>query len=418
MKDFDIAVIGAGAAGMMAAWGAAGALAGGKTVALLEGGQRMGRKLLATGNGRCNYSHTGVSAAAYNRPDLVGKVFRQCPPEETAALFSEAGLVSREEEGRLYPASGAAGSVLDVLRLALEDKQVQVFTGAMVKDLQKKGSRFWLALPEGGLGAGRVILASGGKAGGPLNCPGGGYRLAEALGHGITSLTPGLTGLCCPEEEVKELGLKALNGLRVNARASWYQNEKFMAAENGEILFRDYGLSGIAIFQLSRYPGPGRLSLDLLPEKSPGELQDFFRQRRSRLAARRAEDFFTGLFQKIVGQTLLKGAGVKVRERTCGQLTEEELCRLARRVKDWSFPVTQARGWDQAQITLGGLEISCFNPDTLESLICPGFYCAGEVLDVDGPCGGFNLQWAWSSGLLAGRQAAKAIRERHHKGGK
>ena len=410
MKEVDLAVIGGGAAGMMAALSAAEYLGGQGAVALLEGGQRIGRKLLATGNGRCNYSNTGVCPEAYNRPDFVRQVFSLCPRSETDALFARLGLVSREEEGRLYPASGTAASVLDVLRLSLEELGAELITDAKVAAVRQSRGRFILALSgQEELTARRVVLATGGKAGGPLNLPGGGYRLAEGLGHGLTRLNPGLAGFCCPEEKIKELGLKGLNGLRVSCRAVWRPKGGQAAEETGEILFRDYGLSGIAIFQLSRCPGTGRLSLDLFPEESAEGLWRRLRERREALGARRAEEFLTGMTQRIIGQALIKRAELRLFGKTAAQLTDGELERLAGVMKDWSFPVSGAKGWEQAQVTLGGLRLEQFAPDRLESLLCPGFYAAGEALDVDGPCGGYNLQWAWSSGRLAGRAAAAAL---------
>ena len=412
MYDYKIAVIGGGAAGMTAAWSAASGLADGRQVILLEGNPRLGRKLLATGNGRCNYSNTGISAEAYRQPDFVRAVLSAYPPSATEAFFAAAGLCSREEEGRLYPASGTAASVLEVLRLSLEETGAVCRTEGKVKALTKSGEGFSLRL-EGGekLTARRVILACGSPAGGNLGCPGGGYHLAGSLGHHLIEPRPGLTAFCCPEDRRKELGLKALNGVRIAAVLTWRPERGGSFREEGEVLFREYGLSGIAVFQLSRFPGPGILSLDLWPREEEAGLKRRLFQRRCQLAKRQAGEFFTGMFQKMIGLVLLKGARVRTQGRLCGQLEDEELKKLAKEIKNWCFPIAESKGWEQAQIALGGLAVEEFTAATLESRLCPGFFAAGEVLDVDGPCGGYNLQWAWSSGLLAGREAARSVTE-------
>ncbi|MCL1849066.1 MAG: aminoacetone oxidase family FAD-binding enzyme [Clostridiales bacterium] len=405
---YDVAVIGGGASGMMAAIGAASRLGPDGKVAVLEAGQRVGRKLLATGNGRCNFSNTKISAKAYNRPDFVNIIFRACSPADILDRFEKSGLMTEEEDGRLYPASGTSSSMVDVLRLLMEEKGVAVHHEFPVMNIRWDGA-FYLASPGGNIRAKTAILACGGKAAPQLGSDGSGFKLAEDLGHNVTDLLPGLTGLKCPNNRQRDLGLPALNGLHVDCTASIYQDEKLLARESGEVLFREYGLSGIAIFDLSRFSLGNKVLLDLLPNYAVSDLVEELKQRAERLSGRDLEEYFTGAFHRIIGAQLMKAAGMDTASRDCGSLTNAELEKLAGVIKGWGFPIEGPTGWQNAQVTLGGLDLKEFNPLTLESLLIPGIFACGEILDVDGPCGGFNLQWAWSSGLLAGWSAAKSI---------
>ena len=411
VKTYDIAVIGGGASGMMAAIGAASRLGSDGKIAVLEAGQRVGRKLLASGNGRCNLSNTNINTKAYNRPDFVNRVFRACSPEDIVDRFIKSGLMMEEEEGRLYPASGTSSSMVDILRLLMDEKGVTVLNDHAVMHIHWDGG-FHLAASGGNVVARTIILACGGKAAPQLGSDGSGFKLAETLGHTVTDLTPGLTGLRCPTSKQRELGLPALNGLRVSGTASVYGQGKLLAQEKGEILFREFGLSGIAIFDLSRIRGGDRILLDLLPQYTLPDLAAELKQRAERLSGRPLEEFFTGVFQRIIGVQLMKTANLDVSDRDCGSLSTPELEALATLIKGWAFPVEGPTGWQNAQVTLGGLDLSQFNALSLESQVIPGVFACGEILDVDGPCGGYNLQWAWSSGLLAGWSAAKTIKPR------
>ena len=411
VKTYDIAVIGGGASGMMAAIGAASRLGTDGKIAVLESGQRVGRKLLASGNGRCNLSNTNINTKAYNRPDFVNRVFRACSPEDIVDRFIKSGLMMEEEEGRLYPASGTSSSMVDILRLLMDEKGVTVLNDHAVMHIHWDNG-FHLAASGGNVVARTIILACGGKAAPQLGSDGSGFKLAETLGHTVTDLTPGLTGLRCPTGKQRELGLPALNGLRVSGTASVYGQGKLLAQEKGEILFREFGLSGIAIFDLSRIRGGDRILLDLLPQYTLPDLAAELKQRAERLSGRPLEEFFTGVFQRIIGVQLMKTANLDVSDRDCGSLSTPELEALATLIKGWAFPVEGPTGWQNAQVTLGGLDLNQFNALSLESQVIPGVFACGEILDVDGPCGGYNLQWAWSSGLLAGWSAAKTIKPR------
>ena len=429
-----VAVIGGGASGLMAAIAAARGLRDSKTksikhpgepspndredrVVVLERCDRIGRKLLATGNGRCNFSNTGIESALYHPAPWVEQVYSMLPPVRIHESFESMGLMIRCEDGRLYPASGTGTSVLDVLRLELDRLQVALECDfSAIKLLPKKGG--WLLEAADGrqLLARRVILAAGGKASPQLGSDGSGYALFTGLGHGLRPIEPALTGLRCPVHEVRSLGLKSLNGVRLQAKADWYQaafaGDKMVlkASETGEILFREYGLSGIAIFQLSRWTGPGEIRLDLFPELRFEDLLQKLIQMRQTLGWRSREAFLVGTLHKRVIQVLMQQASLQAKG-TAADFTDADLKKLAGSMKDWRFPMAGNTGWQQAQITLGGLSVQEFDPLTLESKIQPGLYAAGEILDVDGPCGGFNLHWAWTSGWLAGTAAALSLSE-------
>ncbi|MCL2166057.1 MAG: aminoacetone oxidase family FAD-binding enzyme, partial [Clostridiales bacterium] len=321
---YDVAVIGGGASGMMAAIGAASRLGPDGKVVVLEAGQRVGRKLLATGNGRCNFSNRHIDVKAYNRPDFVSRVYRACTPEDIVDRFEKSGLVTEEENGRLYPLSGNASSMLDILRLLMEEKGVTVWNDFSVMSIEWDNG-FHLAAPGNSAQARAVILACGGKAAPQLGSDGSGFKLAESLGHRVTDLAPGLAGLKCPSGRQRDLGLPALNGLHVTCMVSLYHDNNFLAKEEGEVLFREFGLSGIAVFDLSRHKGGNLLKLDLFPQMEQPELIGELKKRAEHLSGRLLEEFFTGAFHRIIGLQLMKAANLDAEDRDCGSMTDTEL---------------------------------------------------------------------------------------------
>ena len=405
---YDVAVVGGGASGMMAAIGAASRFGSDGKIVILEAGQRVGRKLLAAGNGRCNFSNNNINTDEYNNPDFVSRVFKVCPPSDIIDRFEKSGLMIEDEGGRLYPASGASSSMLDILRLLMDEKNISVIHEFAVRNI--RWDRDFILSAEGGsVRSKTVVLAGGGKAAPQLGSDGSCLRLAEDLGHTVTDLAPGLTGLRCPNNMLRDLGLPSLNGLRVSGAVSLYRQGEFIDREYGEILFREYGLSGIAVFNLSRFRGGDLAVIDLLPGFTADELASELNRRAERLSGRLLEEYFTGMFHRIIGAQIIKAAGLDTEDRDCGGLTNQELDSLVAIIKGWRFPVEGPTGWQNAQITLGGIDTSELDPQSLESLLVPGVFACGEIIDVDGPCGGYNLQWAWSSGLLAGWSAAKSI---------
>ena len=395
----DTIIIGGGAAGMAAAIAAA--EAGGR-VTLIERQSRVGRKLLATGNGRCNLSNRAAGDGTHyhgEQPGFSRAALARYGVEDTLAWFRALGLITAEEpDGKLYPYSNMAGSVLDVLRFALERPGITVRCGERVTALRRERGGFAVETETDRLRAGRVILAAGGCAGAKLGGVTDGYQLAAALGHSRTALHPALVQI-----KTDPTYPRALQGVKADAAVHLLRGRECLAETRGEILFTEYGVSGPAIFELSRAAATGgeglRLSLDLLSGWTEAETAAWLRARR-RAGLSETAQLLTGTLHTRLGQTVCRAAGFT--NQPPETLTDGDLDRIARSLRGFSLPVTGVCGFDQAQVTAGGLRTSEFDPETLESRLVPGLFAVGEVLDVDGDCGGFNLQWAWSSGRAAG----------------
>ena len=424
MQKLKIAVVGGGAAGLIAAAQAASTLrekANAAEVAVLEGAPRVGRKLLATGNGRCNLTNTNAGAAFYHGDfQRAQPVFSRYSPAAVMETFAGMGLLCRvEDEGRVYPYGGQASAVLDTLRLRLQSLDVREICGAPVSEIQKDAHGFVLKTGDGQLfEAQRVILAAGGKASPQLGSDGGGYALAKMLGHSVTPLFPALVQVKTPAERVR-----AVKGMRSNCAATLLADGVPVKSETGEVQFTDSGLSGICIFQLSRFVGEfyatgklnGRpcrrleISLDLLPEYSLADVRGEVESRAALYPELPAGDLLFGLLNKRVGQELVKTALPQQRALPAKSLTRAQIELLAQTMKHFTFPAQGVLSWKNAQVTAGGVPLGEVLTPSMESQLCGGLYIAGEMLDLDGCCGGFNLHWAWISGLCAGEAAARSL---------
>jgi predicted Rossmann fold flavoprotein len=400
----DVAVIGGGAAGMMAALEAA---SRGAAVSVFERQARVGRKLSVTGNGRCNLTNLQASSAHYHgeTPDFAGPALRRFGPEETLRRFRELGLLTTvQADGRAYPLSDSAGSVVDVLRYAMEAGGVRLRTGCEVKAVKAGKKGFRICLSDGEAYADRVVVACGGAAGERFGGSELGYRLLEGLGHTCTPLRCSLVQLRSDNP-----GCRSLKGIRADAAVTVTSGGNLIAATEGEVQFTDYGLSGPAVFEISRaaLEKPDTVvSLDLLRGIGEDELAGMLLHRAKSTPQLSLADVFLGTVQNRIGRVLVTAAGLKSSESITA-LDEKTASRLAKLVKHFRFAVTGDMGPVNAQVTAGGIRTDGFDPFTLESRLCPGLYACGEVLDVDGDCGGYNLQWAWSSGHLAGACAAE-----------
>lgn len=416
----DLIVLGGGAAGMTAAIAAARALRGTATVLLLEHGQRVGKKLLTTGNGRCNLTNLQPLSGHYHGDArFAHAVLGRFPPRESIRFLESFGLLCREEEeGRVYPYSGQAAAVLDLLRLELDRLGVRQLCEYQPQHIERQKDGFRLFCQEGVLSCRRLIVATGGKSAASTGSDGSGHLLLKGLGHTVTKLFPALTQI-----KTDPAVMRPLKGLRCPGAVTLLADSRPVRREEGEIQFAENGLSGICVFQLSRLSGefftlrtvngkPAKkiaLSLDLMPEWEERALLDLLSARRNTRPELLLEQFLTGMLNKRVGQALLKAAGCAPLSRPCSSLTDQELSRIASLLKGWEFLPTGISPWNIAQVTAGGAVCGEFSPQTMESKKIRGLYAAGEVLDVDGDCGGFNLQWAWSSGLLAGQSAAASL---------
>ena len=398
----QILVIGGGAAGMMAALTAA--EVPGRRVTLLERQQRVGRKLLATGNGRCNLTNTGTSPENYHgeTPDFALPALRAFPPEAALAFFRGLGLVTVEEYGgRVYPLSNSANSVVDVLRFALEARCVRLMTACPAKEIRREREGFTVRTEAGELHADKLIVACGGAAGEKLGGVKDGYELLKALGHKRTALRPSLVPLLTAPEYPR-----ALKGVRADCALRLLRGEEVPAQSAGELQFTETGLSGPAAFDLSRAAAEGGAGLcvgvDFFRAFSEGEVLALLRARCETFPALLSAELLTGMLHNRLGKMLVKYAGLK-QDVPLSALSDASLRAVAAACKDFRLEVRGTGGFDAAQVTAGGVRCAGFNPETLESWFVPGLFVCGELLDIDGDCGGFNLQWAWASGRLAGR---------------
>ena len=394
-----VIVIGGGAAGMMAALTAA---RSGHTVTLLEKQDRVGRKLMATGNGRCNLTNRHAASGHYHSEDAAFCAYALSAFDVDATLdwFADKGLVTvTEESGRVYPYSNMAGSVLDVLRYALEREDIDLRAGCTVTRIRRRGDGFTVETEQGSFTADKVILCAGGAAGSKVGGVMDGYQLAKQLGHHRTALYPSLV-----QVKTDPTYPRALKGVKANAHIKLCRGGEILAHSKGEILFTEYGVSGPAIFDISRAVATGGdelyLELDFLPGQSIKDTENWVTQRCESAGAREGGTLLAGTLHSRLGQMICKAAGVTT--QPCHTLTGHQMQKIADLLRCFTLDVHGVCGFDQAQVTAGGLRTDEFDPRTMESKLVLGFYACGEVLDIDGDCGGYNLQWAWSSGHLAG----------------
>ncbi len=399
-----IAVVGAGAAGMAAAIAASDDP--GVQVLLLERQARVGRKLQATGNGRCNLSNLHALDRGYHGDETgfweyaLGKF----PPEETLAWFEGLGLFTvKEDSGRIYPYSNQANSVVDILRFALDRPNIELIPDFEVSKIRKEGEAFFLTSGDRTVEADRVIIACGGLAGTKLGGSMSGYKLLRSFGHKCTKLRPTLVQL-----KTNWAGVGALKGVRANCRAAIYCGQQLHAESVGEIQFTDFGLSGPVMFEISRdacaWPGEWTCRLDFLPDMEQERLRSALRSRKNTILT--TDDLLTGILHNRLGRVLTQAAGVRGRF-PLSEMTDWQIDEVCRTVKGFSVELKEPLGMDAAQVTAGGIATEEFDPTTMQSRRTAGLFACGEVLDVDGDCGGYNLQWAWSSGRLAGLCAGK-----------
>lgn len=396
--------MGAGASGMAAALAAA---ENPETqVILLERQARVGRKLQATGNGRCNLSNIHAGSRGYHGTDpaFTEPALQAFSPEKTLGWFRNMGLFTvTEDSGKVYPYSDQANSVVDVLRLNLEKTNITLKTGFEVRKIRQEDRRFLLSNGEETIACDRLIIACGGLAGSKLGGSMSGYQLLGKLGHKSTRLRPALV-------QIKSSwgGLAGLKGVRANTHVQIYRDGALFCESTGELQFTEQGISGPVVFEISRDvcygPGDWNCRLDFLPHVSRDELNRELQRRRNTDLP--MEELLTGILHNRLGRVLTKAAGIRGKQNV-RQISNRELEEVLRTVKAFEIELTEPLGMDSAQVTAGGVLTEGFHPETMESLLVPGLYACGEVLDIDGDCGGYNLQWAWSSGRMAGLNAGK-----------
>ncbi len=381
MGEKRVIVVGGGASGLTAAIAAA---RQGAQVTICEKQERVGKKLLVTGNGRCNLTNLRVCPEAYCHPEFVAPLLERYDCAAIRTFFDAIGLWTYADgQGRVYPVSDSATSVLDVLRLTCAQLGVELHCGFQVTSIKHRETFLVKGTDGQRVDGDAVIVASG-----------GGTALLEPFGHRTIPFSPVL----CPI--LTETGaIRGLSGLRVRCRAALLEAGSELAAETGELLFRDYGVSGVMVFDLSRFARKGQtLLLDLFPDEEEAALRARLAARAKQLESRDDQDYLTGIFQKRIAQAILRRAG------------SVDAAVLAETIKHFPLKVLGNATEQQAQVTRGGAEVWDFSKKTLRSRGMPGLYAVGETLDIDGRCGGYNLHWAFASGLAAGEDAGREKR--------
>ncbi len=408
---YDTLIIGGGAAGLCAAISIKQKNKN-LNVAIIEQLSRVGKKLITTGNGRCNITNRDISVDRYHGDNVAFSEYALGKYGNFAAedFFDSIGVpFCYDEQGRAYPYSLQASSVVDALRFAAEELGVKIFLETAVYDYDKVKSGYRLDTSKGGFYAKIVIaaggLCSGGKA---LGSTGGLLSVFKNHGYNTVAVTPAIVQI-----KTEPSIVRSLKGIKVNADAALFADKKLIRREFGEVLFCDYGLSGPPILQISRAvertDGNITVVLDLMPEFSFAQIVGMLECRARTLKMRNLDEFFTGLLNKRVGQAVIKLCGLKLGERV-STLKNSDIKSLADKLKHLSFAVLGTTGFDNSQVTAGGLDTNDFDDKTMMSKREKGIFAIGEILDIDGDCGGFNLQWAWSSAMCAADAATEWLK--------
>lgn len=398
-----IAIIGGGASGLSCAIEAAEKAKRLKKpveITVYESKDRVGKKILATGNGRCNMLNMNDKVCYFGDSDFAKAVTEKYSVKSNLQFFRRMGLYTRaDEEGRVYPLSNQASGVLDILRFECERLGVKFVVDSEIRTIETKNDGFVLNKNHF---ANKVVLACG-SAAGVKNF--NGYSLLKNLGHTVTKINPSLTKLVVKDNTL----LKPLKGVRQKATLKLFINGQFVTEEKGEVLFADYGLSGIAAMQLSAYIArhfiknktAPLVKIDLVPDFEKDALQKAVSEICNHNPEGKAENIFTGFMPKKIGEALLKECKIPF-GKSCSLLSKKDIEALVTAAKGLSFEIISLKDFSEAQVVAGGALCSEFKKETLESKKQKNLFCCGELLDVDGLCGGYNLGWAWSSGRLCG----------------
>ena len=402
----EIAVIGGGASGLMAAITAK---KSGKEVVILERKDRILKKVLITGNGRCNITNVNANISNYFGKNIssVENILNKFTPQDTINFFNGLGIVCNEENrGKVYPLSGQASSVVDALRFEAEKLGIKIETEFHVRKIEKDGFKFKIYSEDRKkIEAGRVILAAGGQSYPELVSNGSGFELAKELGHSVTKLSPSIVQLKTEKNQVK-----GLQGIKTDVAVTAYGDNKKICTYDGELLFTDYGISGNVVFNIS-FVMPlykdVEFEIDFMEKFDYNELYEMLKERKKIMSHLTMENYFNGMINKKLGQFLSKVSGIEKLSKPVKDLSDSDIRKLCTVLKKYRVKILETTGFKNAQVTAGGVSLDEVNTETLESKIVKGLYFSGEVLDVYGECGGFNLQWAWASGYIAGENAAK-----------
>ncbi|MFA4996356.1 MAG: NAD(P)/FAD-dependent oxidoreductase [Patescibacteria group bacterium] len=404
---YDVAIIGAGAAGIMAALSAS---ENSKSVILIEKNQIIGRKILATGNGRCNLTNQNVDASRFHgaEPSFIKNVLSQFDQVKTMRYFESLGLILKEEDnGRIFPRTNQASTIVEALGHELNRKKVTVRTNCLVKEIKHDST--WKIKTENGqeILAKKLILTTGGKAAHQLGSSGDGLFWIEKIGHTVTPIYAALVPI-----ETIESWPKDIQGLKIEGTANVVVNEKTVDQKHGDILFTHYGLSGPAIMGLSRTIAPllekskVMIKIDTIPEETNNSLDEKINKVFSINGVKSVKNALAGIVPTNLVLTILKNLSINP-DKKAAEISRSDRQIIVETLKNLTLTVSKTRPLKEAQVTSGGILSSEIDSKTMKSRNIPDLYFAGEIVDVDGDSGGFNLQWAWSSGYVAGKSANK-----------
>ncbi|MCD4826746.1 MAG: NAD(P)/FAD-dependent oxidoreductase [Acholeplasmataceae bacterium] len=400
-----VCVIGAGASGILAAISAK---EQGADVFMLERNTKIGKKILATGNGRCNFTNVDATEYNYNHPEFVKSIFEQFGPDHTVKFFENLGIIPKIEDlGKAYPYSEQAASIVEVLLHELKKLGIEIIFEIYVQEIKIQNNKYIIKTQHKEFKADKVILTTGGKALPKSGSDGNGYIIAKKLGHEITEVFPSLVKL-----NLDYPYLKQMDGVKVKAKAQLIFNEQVVHEESGDVLFTKFGISGPTILQISRFANQLLLEnktiyikVILINDLKVFELVNRFKN----LNDKSIEMALVGLIPNKLIHPLLKEADIFNFNQKTANLSGKDLKKVLDILYDWRFLIVNSKGFDDAQVTAGGIDLAKVDQMTLESKVHKGLFFAGEVLDIDALCGGYNLQWAWSSGYIAGKYAGKKI---------
>ena len=403
MKAKHIVVIGGGASGLVAAITAA---REGARVTLVEQKECVGKKILSTGNGKCNLTNEFMTPECFRGDDIsiVTSILSQFGYQETISFFEDLGVILKNRQGYVYPLSDQASTIADVLKMELERQHIQVLLKQRVAEVAKSSKGFCIKTASDTLYGDAVILATGGKAAPALGSDGSGYTLAKAFGHSMSPVVPALVQL-----KGKGRFFSSVAGVRTQATVTLYVDGKIAGSDTGELQLTNYGISGIPVFQISRYASKGLrdhktvvAELDFMPTMTDMEFAEFIKNRLQKHGNKSAEDFFVGMFHKKLIPLFLKAARID-------HPASIDIEKLTSICKHFKIEIEDTNGFEQAQVCAGGVHTCEVHPATMESVFENNLYLTGELLDVDGICGGYNLQWAWATGYVAGKSSAKGM---------
>lgn len=404
-----IAIIGGGASGMAAAI-AAKRENPKASVQIFEHKDILGKKILSTGNGRCNLTNEFMELSCFrsDSPEKILPVIEQFSERDTLKFFHELGIMTKSRNGYIYPRSDQAGSVLDVLRLELVRLGIELHVNTHVKEVSSAKKGFRIHIEGKNYLCDKVIVAAGSKAAKVLGSDGSGYQIAKSFGHRLVPVVPALVQL-----KVKNFPFAKASGVRTDAKVTAFVNGIPQSFDTGELQITAYGISGIPVFQISRYIAkalyehkPAVVEVDFMPQMTEEEFLSFLLKRKISQKHLNTSEFLIGIFNQKLIPRLLELSGIKTNIKT-DTLNDQMLKRLVHTCKHTMLTISDTNGFDNAQVCAGGVSLDEINIDTMESIYEKGLYFTGELLDVDGICGGYNLQWAWATGMIAGKHAAR-----------